>query len=965
VKCSLFDVQRAALLGTCLVVTSPGGVIAQQPAVSDKLDEVMVTGSRLISNGNDAPTPVTVVNLQELSATKPASVFEQLSELPAFNGSGGAVGTPTIGILATGNTGVSALNLRGLGSLRALVLFDGHRVPPTTPDGLVDINLMPQMLMQRVDVVTGGASAVYGSDAISGVMNFVIDRKFNGIKADVQRGISSRGDDGSFQLGIAAGTSLFGGRGHIEASLQRIEDNGIPYFLSRPAVNNWTMQGGPQNDGTFIPYHLVQGVTSTNYSYGGLIAFDPSGTYNNYNFTQNGVLSPFVTGSTSGLNAGSQIGGDGAVNRIIALKGATRLDQFFTRFDYDLTDSVHAYASAAASLDYNSAGSNPGIDFGFNFSACNAFLAVQYQQAMGCTSANMANPPVFVMSKLPDPLLNLLKTTVTSSFLRNAYFLAGLEGKFGANYHWDTSYSYSQTMQDTRADGIDEDPHLFAALDAVVNPANGQIVCNITLTNPGLQPGCVPLNLFGPNSESKAALNYTFGRVERWSTNKLHGVEGNLRGDMFNDWAGPVGVALSGAFRHLTFEMNSNSYNVPVDCTGIQYNCVQGTTTTWGNTIAPLPQVQQNTGEAAFEVDMPLIKDVSLIKALNLDSAARYARYSNNGNGVATSINATTWKTGLVWTVNDQLTLRWARSRDIRAPNLWDLYNPVATTATSFGSTDYFTQPPDTRGQGGQQTGGNPYLRPEVGLTTTLGLVYRPTANFNVAVDGYRIDLKDAITVVNGADQNIQEACYASGGSSPYCQLQVRALGNFTDRSLANYVTKWYQQGINIASIRTWGVDVESNYKTAITSHAISLRALVSYKPHIIYSQSSLPTIDQAGAATYGGYGGLWANPVWRSELFGSYNVTPSLAVNVSERWRSHMFLQGDRTLAEVGGVAAVAYTNASVSYDLPWTRAKLNVYLNVENLFDQSPPHAPTPGFAIGDDVVGTYFNFGMRARL
>ncbi len=188
-----------------------------QTAGDIPLEEVVVTGSRVINNGNDSPTPVTVVTVEEIQATRPTTVFEGLLDMPAFAGSRGATTNPANA--GSTNNNISALSLRGLGQERTLVLYDGKRVPPTQQNGFVNANTIPQMLLQRVDVVTGGVSAVYGSDGISGVVNFVTDRSFNGIKVQAQSGVSELNDDRSTQFGIAGGMDLFGGRGHHPGQL--------------------------------------------------------------------------------------------------------------------------------------------------------------------------------------------------------------------------------------------------------------------------------------------------------------------------------------------------------------------------------------------------------------------------------------------------------------------------------------------------------------------------------------------------------------------------------------------------------------------------------------------------------------------------------------------------------------------------------------------------------------------------
>jgi iron complex outermembrane recepter protein len=200
------------------------------PEAAPVLDEVQVTGSRIITNGTQSPTPLTVVSSEQLFTTTPSNLADALNKLPQFAGSQGQAYIQNASSNSTGNF----VNLRNLGAQRTLVLFDGDRMPPTAANGTVDVNTLPQMLVQRVDVVTGGASAVYGSDAVAGVVNFVLNKHFNGLEAIAQGGISSRSDDESYRVGLAAGTDLFDKKGHVEVSFEQYDSHGILSNLSRP-----------------------------------------------------------------------------------------------------------------------------------------------------------------------------------------------------------------------------------------------------------------------------------------------------------------------------------------------------------------------------------------------------------------------------------------------------------------------------------------------------------------------------------------------------------------------------------------------------------------------------------------------------------------------------------------------------------------------------------------------------------
>jgi iron complex outermembrane receptor protein len=985
-------VSKAALCATGLWALTAAAAQAQTSSPADaELSEVTVTGSRVIMNGNDAPTPVTVVDVEDMLVTKPTTVFESLADLPQFSGSRGLTGGANNSGLGAASA-LASLNLRNLGGQRALVLFDGHRVPPTTADGIVNVNMLPQMLLQRVDVVTGGASAVYGSEAVTGVINFIVDRKFNGLKVNLQGGISGYDDDGTYDIGIAGGMDLFGGRGHLEGSYQVHNDAGILHREEAKSkrdwlIPEWTVQG---NGTAASPWHLQDNVRINTATFGGLIVCPTAGTTPaacpgrpliGYTFDDNGVLTPFETGSSAGLTSNTiQIGGDGVYQNWPSLKSANKLDQVFLRFDYDLSDSLHAFISGSGALDYYNGNPSNLRTFGQGYfvGACNAFLSQQYQTALGCTDPNAANPATFRISKLFDGFAPGNPGANVDQYGRSIFFIAGLEGRFGEGYRWEASYTRSQAGLNVRANKLHHQGELFASLDAVIDPATQQIVCRVTLTNPGLYPGCVPLNLFGPTSASAESIDYIFGRLEHRSTNKLDGLSGSIAGAPFRTWAGPVDMALSGEFRRQSYQLESST--LPTDfisCTGLRFgNCVQGTTTVWLNNFANRTPVEQKTAEVAIEFNVPLLKDKPFFDALNLNAAARYTHYDNDPGDdpdlVSRTISATTWKTGLIWDVLDTVTLRWARSRDIRAPDLFDLYTPVASTANSR-VIDYLL-PGEPVLSPTSQSGGNPFLDPEVAHTSTLGIVWRPTPSFSLAVDAYDITIIGALATINGATEAVQRACYASGGASPLCELQERP-GPITDRSAANGITKVYNRRINVAVQKAQGIDLEANWKAQLLDHPFSLRGLVTYQPHLIFSQPPLNENDQAGVGFNDTYGANPA-PVWKASLFAHVNVTPRFAVDVSERYRSSMQWSADPSRPfGIGGIDSVFYTNMNLSYSTPTPIGQVNAYLNVQNLFNKDPPPSGNPGqqlnpgltsngFAFGDDIVGRYYSLGVRVR-
>lgn len=974
--------------------TSPAEAPPASTAAMQSLTEVTVTGSRIITNGNDAPTPVTVITPDQVLATQPTTLYQNLTDMPVFSGSRGASNGPvTTSPNAAGgnqpNGAVSSLNLRNMGPLRTLVLFDGHRVPPVSPDGLVDPSSLPQMLIRRVDVVTGGASAVYGSDAITGVVNFITDSKFDGVKTELQKGWAQHGGAGSNEAGIAAGTKLFGGRGHIEASFQRLHDDPLYDFQRSWTKYRWTVQG----NGTTVPWQLRPYVTNATASFGGSIACASganAGSVNPANcpgqpnvgltFNQNGVWSPFDPGTRTGLTQTVvQNGGDGAYFDNVALQSAQTTDQFFGRFDYDLTDNVHAYVAGTWNSNHveGNIGTQRTFVPGVNVGACNAFLSAGYQAQLGCTAANdgTAGEPTFKFEKQIDPLNNYGIGQNNRLENHNYYVLAAVNGRFGDGYRWEASYGHSQA--ELTVSGLNQNrQHIYASLDAAVDPATGNIVCRITLTNPTVLPGCVPIDPFGPTAASRAAVAYWFDTITNTTDNRMDDASVSLTGAPLRGWAGPIDMALSAEFRRLTMDLNSDSLPTDfLDCTGLRFKNCNPALPVHPNTFAPVSGPNQKISEAAYELNVPLVGDGPvLLRQLSFDGAARYARYRNDPNSTAVvsrTFSATTWKAGLIWDLSDTLTLRWTRSRDFRAPSLYDLYQPIATGNTTNG-IDYLLGGAASSPR--LKTGGNPYLDPEVGLTSTLGVVYRPTHDLSLSVDAYRISISNALYQLSGLSQVVQQACYASGGSSPLCQLQERADGSFTDTSPSNVMTAYYQRSVNIARQETSGIDMEANFHSRVRSRPLSLRGLVTWQPHILYYVPFAARQDVAGVA-YPQLGGFPA-PVWKASLFLDYQASQRWTVDLSERYRSRLHFSSDPTAAnEIGGVASVAYTNVTLSYDVPSVLDRLEVFVNVQNLFDRDPPPAGSlnnnfPGsfpsdYAVGDDVVGRYFVLGVRARL
>jgi outer membrane receptor protein involved in Fe transport len=308
-------------------------------ADSTIIQEVRVTGTRLVvPPGFQSPTPMTVVDEAELEARVPTSLSDSLNQLPVFRDSF----TPSSnGISTVGSVGQSFLNLRGLGPARTLVLLDGRRVVPSTSAGTVDVSILPEPLVQRVDTVTGGVSAVYGSDAVAGVVNFVLDDRFEGLKLTAQTGQASAGDADVRKFELAGGTSFLGGRGHIVASASHFTDSGIATWRDRDWFNSCARIANP----ALVPASIMAcNVHSAGFTPGGII---PSGPLKGTDFGPGGQPRQFNYGSQA--TTLTMIGGDGLDNGVnLSAVPEVKRQTGFAHVTYNVTDNVGLHAQAAA-----------------------------------------------------------------------------------------------------------------------------------------------------------------------------------------------------------------------------------------------------------------------------------------------------------------------------------------------------------------------------------------------------------------------------------------------------------------------------------------------------------------------------------------------------------------------------------------------------------------------------------------
>ena len=628
--------SHALLLGGVSAVALGSAAYAQAPEA--QVEEVVVTGSRVITNGNQAPTPVTVLATEKLLETTPANIGDALNRLPQF-----AQQTSVRGINNAGqNSSASTISLRRFGANRTLILIDGSRVPPTGSNGATDTNVIPQSLVQRVDIVTGGASAVYGSDAVTGVVNFVIDRNFNGLKFNSQYGISTYGDTENWRVGGAVGRDLFDGRGHIEFAFDHYDANGLKFMESRPEGGTYATIGGAGTAAN--PYRVIYyGRTATSAAGGLITAPTNVPALRDITFKANGVPSPFIHGADTGVT-NLESGGDGNYLDFGSIASALRTNQAFGRFDYDLTDTVHYHAQLAYNTAFNSFPYFSAGNLTASYASGNPFIPPSIQAIM---TAN--NVPFITVAKGGRRDDGTGPALITSS-TKNIFAKTGFEGRIADMWDWNANYTYSRSTLRTKNVNNKMNAKVAAAADAVINPANGRIVCAVSLTQyASLYPGCEPVNPFGPTPITPSAADWLTDTSQFTLANLMHDVNFSVSGSPIDLWAGPVSVAVSGEYRFMSLRNNSTGNPTAIaDCTGLRNigtNCTP-TTLMWQSDTTASMYAKQNVKEIAGELLIPIIRDVPFFQSFEVNLAGRYTDYSTSGS-------VETRKAGGTWQVTD------------------------------------------------------------------------------------------------------------------------------------------------------------------------------------------------------------------------------------------------------------------------------------------------------------------------
>jgi outer membrane receptor protein involved in Fe transport len=863
--------------------------------------DIVVTGSRIDSASFESPTPMLRVTADDLSIGGRSNVGAAIADLPQFKA---GQSPQTSGTNA--QAGRMPADLRGLGANRTLVLLDGRRFSSDN-----DLNAIPTVLVKSVDIVTGGASAAWGSGAVAGVVNISLDGAFTGFKLGAQAGISSYGDVAEQRFEAAAGFKFADDRAHFVIGGEYYQNEGITPKTSRPNTGRWVTL--PNGDGTF---RLQSDVGYANAFYGGIIT---SGALRGQGFNPDGSLRTPDLGVTIGT---SMIGGEAPSDDDLSpLSPPQHRYAGLARFTYEVSDGLKITADIRHSRYFDryvwfgdhSRNLTIGID--------NAFLRPEIRSqlvAAGQTSFTMGR----FNSDLSYSSIDLERVSTQGTL--------AIDGSFGnGNWRYSAYYSRGESQNNIDTPGFLLTANYANAVDSIVSPTTGLPICRIALTDPATN--CVPINLFGLGAPSQAAIDYVTGTPTSRSTTKLDTAGVSLRGEPFELWAGPVSVAVGAEWRKESVDSRAGALD----------NAKAFTTFSFANLAG-----EDTVKEAFAEIAIPLVKDVPFLRNLAINGAARVSDYRTTGS-------IWSWKLGATNEFFPGISGRITRSRDIRSASLSELFAQLTTSYVTINDS----RPPlndqtNTSPQVLTNGGGNPDLSPEKADTLTAGLVFAPVPRLNISVDYFNIDIGNVITAISA--QDLVNRC--NNGSLDLCARVFRDANGTVVRTLST--------SVNLARYKTDGIDAELSYSLPLSEISPSAPGRLNFRMVGTWV-NSLTTDDGVSKVEYvrsQGYAFVNGTPKWRVNATIGY-TDKVFGADLRARYISPGLYNGTVKLTN-NHIPAYTYFDLQLNARIPTANGpQLEVYTNISNMFDKDPPIGSL--FSPYYDVVGRYISVGARIRL
>jgi iron complex outermembrane receptor protein len=911
-RCALAPLPTALAIALGLIATPALPALAQDsapsaPAQSDEQDDgvatlgaVRVSASRIDRPDFVSPTPILPVSSEELQLETRTNIGAALNDLPQFR----ATSSPQTTGSNTG-AGNAPVDLRGLGISRTLVLLDGRRVSSDN-----DLNTVPSVLVKYVDVVTGGASAAWGSGAVGGVVNITLDREFTGLKFGAQAGQSTFDDGKEQRFEAAWGTDFADGRGHLVLGGEFLDNDGIVPRSSRPRAGRWStlnINGTPT---------LMPDVGFSDAAIGGLIvgARDANGNaitdfgLRGQVFNPDGSLRPFQYGTVVGA---LMSGGEGPSNDDYSpLSAPQKRYSTLASVQWDINDEVRMTADLRHSRmynhyiwfgDHNRGNLTVGID--------NAFLPQQVRDEMLAAGAT-----TLVMGRFNNdinyPHIDFERRTTQATL--------AFDGYTGDDWRWSAYYSHGEAEQNFDTPGFILAQEWAQAVDSVIDPVTGQAVCRVTLANPN--SGCVPINLFGEGAPSQAAIDYVTGTPSQRSRVTLDVFGASLRGEPFQMPAGAASVAVGIEARREAIDQRVGELDAAKAFRSFSFNPMKGSFT-----------VKEMFGE----VLLPIARDRPVLNDFAINAAARVSDYSTTGS-------IWSWKLGATNEFFDGFRGRIARSRDIRSANLSELFT-TSTTGWSYVLDPQTGQTVYALSNGG----GNPDLVPETADTLTFGVTWSPRSveGLDLSVDYFDIQIKDVITTIGL--QDILSRC-ASGNQAMCARVERDAGGNIT-RIVSTYT--------NLSEYKTDGIDFEVSYRRPVTLFGVQGKLVTRTLATWVNSLTTDDGIKKMEYVESQGYAFGLGVPKWRAISSLAFS-SDTFSANVRARYLSAG--QYDRNQAIVNNaIGSYVYYDIGASARLG---EHLELFGAVNNVTDKQAPIAST--FSPYYDVMGRYYTAGVRAR-
>ncbi|MFO7277900.1 MAG: TonB-dependent receptor [Pseudomonadota bacterium] len=1001
-----------------------GASFAQAPDQEEPaLSEIVVTGSRIqLTSGMETPTPVAALSVDEITSMAPGALTEAMVQLPQFYASATAATFNGANNNFFSSPGGGSLNLRGIGSKRTLTLLDGRRVVSASIYGGPDINSFPEAMLKSIEAVTGGASAAYGTDAVSGVINYILDTEFEGFRAHGQTGQTQRGDGDTTEYSFALGPRL-GERAHVLLSAEYFQQDSIETFEGRDWYQGWGMlqvgSGSSPSDPRLVP---ARDVVSTAASYDGVIISwnDANGQPVNVPgfgpsiFNSDGTLTPFTFGSlvSQASRAHSRTGGgsgtDNNSDRPNLLAGAKRTNAF-GYFDYDVTDNLNLYVQGLFSDQELWAPNFGGIfcpasvgcqgNQGITIFADNAFLPADLRQRM--VENGIAS---FTMGRIGHS-----SDLASESYVRQSTRMRSATVGFKANvasdgffngWRIDGYYQYGETDIDAAQEGGIRIDRIWLALDAVVDPATGNIVCNAALAPNSAYRDCKPLNLFGRGRASKEAIDWVTGfdpGIAVTTTPYLPGyppetysyigdehkhrliaieqevVEISASGRIAEGWAGPISAAIGAHYRKESLDQKVQASQGNPSADPLDFNVVPGNDPELrirgvpggarNNSVeiqfskVPFARGEYDIKEIFTETLVPLWSGSRWLEQLNFNGALRWADYAGSGT-------IWTYKAGLDATFTDSFRLRGTYSRDVRAANLGERFDRTGGAGSVRDPRKLADAPnvPVTLVQGG-----NPQVDPEEADTYTVGFVYRPQwlPGFDLSVDWLSVDVSGSIEQFTA--QQIVDACYIQGDQDQCANILLDANGEF------NLINQTFQ---NVSKARISGIDFEIGYSRPVNilggGERLGVRVFASYLQENSTTNSAGIKTDRAGQVN------VFALPEWKATASISYSRGPfrsflQLRYIGEGVYDTQNGIGTNNWIVADNDIGSITYVDARISWDMSFGNGTLELFGNVTNLFDRDPPIIPSYSPAVAApaqynaglyDVIGRRFVVGANLR-